>query len=322
MRRSLRWLLAAAASTLLACPALAGPGERGSLLVLPYLVGTSTTTLHVSNTSGTTDYSVLLQFIDGDPGGDWRLTDFRCPLLRSESLRVVLSDSGGGISLLEFDCGGQSFQNLVPTTRGFVWVRLEDASTQTPTSDDVLMGNAVVDRAFTSFSVEAIAFQKGSGTNDGDAIYRFDGVEYRPPPRELLGSFRAVSSSRGTRAILAVIDGQAGVPQLAEADILLSEQDGTVYSISYAFDCFADVPLEDIDPRFSSGVLGSPTGSFRIRSVPRSSDGKTVAIVGWLVEERKFIGLAAPFASGRPMVWSHEPFVPSGGDPAPSFEGF
>jgi len=319
-----RWLppLLAAAFTLTALPALAGPGDRGSLLAMPYLAGSQqSTTLHVSNTGGT-DYAVLLQFVSGNPGDDWIETNFRCPLLANATLRISLAAFGAGTSRLDIECGELMQSVVIATTRGLVWVRLENPGGFVPTSDDVLIGNAVIQESLSTYSLEAIAFQKGSGANSGDTIYTFDGVEYTAPPNELLGSFRAVTSTRGTRALLAVIDGRAGLAQPAQVDMLIYAQDSTEFSASYSFDCFADVPLEDISLRFVDGFLGSPIGSFRMVSAPRSQDGKKVAIIGWLVEERLFTGIAAPFASGRAMVWSEEPFVQVGGNPAPAYDGF
>ena len=60
-------------------------------------------------------------------------------------------------------------------------------------SNDVLFGDAVVVdfAAGQAYSFEAIGFQAGQGSNDGDKVYHFDNVEYSKFPAVLATNFIA-----------------------------------------------------------------------------------------------------------------------------------
>lgn len=327
--RNPNWALIALAFAVLAQPAAAGPGDLGSALALPYFTGDEPvrTTIKVSNTSSTDDYWAKLLFIDGEGTGGWRGTDFDCPLIGNSSMVVELTASGTADTRIETVCGEAMFTYVLPGQRGLLWVALEEGD-RTTVSADILTGSAVVTNELegTTYALEAAAFAKGTGPNDGDHDYELDGIEYERPPATLSATVRSESSDVRTRAIFAVVDGRVNIPQPARIDLIVFDRDRTPYSASYSFDCLANVLMTDVSPLFNEFLLG-PIGHVQFSSQPRSSDGKRVGIVGWLVEEVRAGGSVEPggptmppggrAASGRAMRWTGGAFVGN-----PVLEGF
>jgi len=329
-------LLLALAAALVTHPAWAGPGDRGSLLAFPLLSSDDLSTAISISSTAAVDYRVKLLFISGEPGDDWDAVDFNCPIDASASIRLSFGPFGSDFSQVDIECSGLTQSVVIAWRSGLLWAALENATSFETVSDDVLTGSAVVSDAAvgTTAALEAVAFRKGSGSNDGDRSYELDGVEYETPPSTLAASVRGASSGLTSRAIFAVVDGRvnfsAAVP--AEARITWVDAAGVAYNAIYGFDCFANVALSDIDPRFDAGVMGAYADVRFPPAVvlaPPPDDTKRTAFIGWILEEiaagtALVAGgptTAGASANGRAMRWANEPWVPPAGDPFPTLVG-
>jgi hypothetical protein len=100
---------------------------------------------------------------------------------------------------------------------------------------------------------------RGRQTDAGDAL----GNEWLGTP---LVDFRAVKGSRGGVLTLADLDAApngSNAPRTVDIE-LRGEAGGAPVATSFAFTCFARVPLDEIDPAFLEKNLGSERGWLRI----------------------------------------------------------
>jgi hypothetical protein len=108
--------------------------------------------------------------------------------------QFVVYPNGNNLRIESLD-GPFSF--AVPAQLGFMVVTVEDASSTSPATigSNYLLGSEVVvnyDLGY-AYSVDALPFQ--GGINDGDRVYRFDGVEYASLPRRVAVEFTAPDGS-------------------------------------------------------------------------------------------------------------------------------
>jgi hypothetical protein len=119
-----------------------------------------------------------------------------------------------------------------------------------------------------AYSVSAIHIQDGYGRNDGDRQYRFDGEEYAAFPAALTTNFVSPTfDGISANLILFTLDGKTndGVPIEFAVTGDVFDDDENPTSGGEKFDCFANVPLQDV---FSANVFrefsGSPVGHMEL----------------------------------------------------------
>jgi hypothetical protein len=258
---------------------------------------------------------LLVDVISGDPPpqtDQCRSSSFQCDALAGGVTSFVLNPLAGAGSELVVECadlasGGTLSQSRnVSADNGILFVSVADPGTGAVVSEDVIFGTAlIVDFARgQSFSLQAIAFQAGSGLNDGDKVYRFDGAEYARFPGVVASNFLAPTATVNAELILFTLDLSAGAspPPRVRLGGLAFDDDEEFFDFAYQFDCFDVVALDAIDPSFafdgSGGGLGSIAGHLSFSSQPGASandihdvafgDGNSVRrrpVHGWIVQE-------------------------------------
>jgi hypothetical protein len=175
-------------------------------------------------------------------------------------------------------------------------------------SEDVLFGDAViVDFAFGhASSFDAIGFQAGAGSNDGNKVYLFDNSEYAAFPAVLTTNFLAHTGGIFADLFLFTLDGATGnlpVPRVRLSGLGYND-DEEFFDFQWEFDCLDIVPLVDLDPnfRFTFGPLGlgSMSGHLQLVSQPIATandshdaehgDGNHVrrrGVHGWILQAVK-----------------------------------
>jgi hypothetical protein len=226
-------------------------------------------------------------------------------------------------------------------------------------SQDVLFGDAIVvdEDAGQAYSFDAIGFQAGQGENDGDRVYRFDGLEYSAFPRGLASNFLAPGADVGgnhvqAELILFTLDlttDSLPLPRVVIGAFTYND-DEEYRDWSHEFDCFEIAALGDIyqsnnyhGPSSPLG-LGSVSGHLEMYSQASTTaldphdlefgndDGiRNRGFHGWLVQNATGVVLAGdqptpaapsvsvtnPSAWGRPLAASLTELVPNLGDVGP-----
>jgi hypothetical protein len=223
---------------------------------------------------------------DGPPvksdGDNWQSLSFECELTGRETATFVFMppaadrnnpDDNGDVGLLSSelyvecsdgaDTAGDPKALNVRAEVGILFVAAADPATGAVISEDVLFGDAViVDFAFGhASSFDAIGFQAGSGTNDGNKLYRFDNSEYAAFPAVLATNFIAPATGIDAEIFLFTLDGATGnlpVPRVRLGGLGYND-DEEFFDFQWEFDCLDIVLLEDLDPNFLF-VPGSPLG--------------------------------------------------------------
>jgi hypothetical protein len=307
---------------------------------------------------------LLVDVISGDPPpqtDQCRSTSFACDLAAGAVATFVVSPLAGPGSELAVECadldsGGTVSQSRnVSADNGILFVAVADPNTGQTISEDVVFGTAMLVDFVRgqSFSMQAIAFQAGSGQNDGDKVYRFDGEEYARFPGVVATNFLAPTAAVNAELILFTLDATAGAspPPRVRLGGLAFNDDEEFFDFAHQFDCFDVVALDAIDPNFafsaSGSGLGSIAGHLSFSSQPGSSandvhdvafgDGNSVRrrpVHGWIVQDVAGTLLPAgqpvpgapgqtalmPALWGRPLVQGRTALAPFLRDLSPALD--
>ncbi|MCP5043220.1 MAG: hypothetical protein GY944_19510, partial [bacterium] len=259
-----------------------------TLIVTDARSQTYTSTI-VTNTSATDEIVLAAEVISGDPNDNWTGQSFRCPMSPGETTQFVFSPYGDG-STLTYECSKLGANEFSPpgdlslektmdvnAAKGIMFLSIEGASFPNPTlSKNVLEGKSVVlnYKDGKAYEVGAVPFQAvNPGAQDYDTAYEFDGREYARFPESLTASFHApVAGLIKATLILFTLDGRLSSHHTpnAEAVVYFFNDDEEFHNTSLYFDCFAMLPLEEIDSRFLKDNLGSQVGHLQI--IPQSVD--------------------------------------------------
>ena len=323
------------ASSALALPIIIGDHDgnplkdtRGDVVIKQ----ASAVTLATVTNASSSDVLLKVDMISGDvdDGDTWQSTSFECELTGRETTTFLFTriptgflgkDSVPGNSRLYVECSDDGDPEGAPTAlftgvqNGILFIAVADAETGEVKSEDVLIGDAVVIDTFRgqAYSFNAIGFQAGQGQNDGDKVYRFDGQEYAQFPAVLATNFiapglgdRIADPDRDVQAelILFTLDGTVGnlpVPRVKIGGYAYND-DEVAIDLSYEFDCFDVVALDDINANIaydndSAVGLGSPVGHLELVPQPiaagfdahdaeygDSNGSRKRAVHGWLVQ--------------------------------------
>jgi hypothetical protein len=217
---------------------------------------------------------LLVDVISGDPPpqtDQCRSTSFACDLAAGGVATFVFDPLAGAGSELVVECadldsgGSVSLSRNVSADNGILFVGAADPDTGEALSEDVIFGTAMIVDFVRgqSFSMQAIAFQAGSGQNDGDKVYRFDGQEYARFPGVVATNFMAPTATVNAELILFTLDAAAGSTPAPRVRIggLAFNDDEEFFDFGHQFDCFDIVALDAIDPNFAFSASGSGLGS-------------------------------------------------------------
>jgi hypothetical protein len=245
-------------------------------------------------------YPVLLRVdvISGDPtgsnGGDrWQSDSFDCLLTGRETTTFLFVGDGDGSRVYvecstPFGAGGLLADNKLLGLRaknGVMFVAAASPGTGTAISEDLLFGDAVVVDLVQgqAYSFSAIPFQAGSGFNDGNKVYKFDGQEYARFPSVLATNFiapdKALPSARiNAELILFTLDGTTGNPTAPRVSVagLGYNDDEVPFDFQWEFDCFDIVALQDMSANFAQDFLGSLSGHLQLVPQPVGTPGTDV----------------------------------------------
>jgi len=195
-----------------------------------------------------------------------------------------------------------------------------------------------------AYSFGAIAFQGGTGANDGNKIFRFDGQEYARWPSTVATNFLVAVPNGGPPGFLAelilfTLDGKTGNPVLPRVSVsgLAFDDDENAFDFSHVFDCFDIVSLDDLSANFALLFPNSPSGHLLL--VPQQvgtgspndvhdqgfGDGNGVRrrpVHGWIAQTIPAnLGVAPqPLAWGRPLAQGRGALVPFLADGDPVFD--
>jgi hypothetical protein len=238
--------------------------EVGALLVYPIIVGVEGQETFVTVTNaGTWPVVAHVSYVNGDPtpiseggAGYCYECDFELPLSGNDTETLVVTNSGGGISIesedstLSFSC---------PYPYGMIVITLEDGNGNVLT-DNLLLGEEVVVDYVNgyAYSIPALSFQ-GKNGGDGDYVLEFDDTEYAKMPRIVASNFLApTEDAPGTTADLAVftLGFERQYPPLTDCSVTGYDADENPFSSSFQFGCWTTKALCDISPEFCYPNLG------------------------------------------------------------------
>jgi hypothetical protein len=255
----------------------------------------------ITITNGKSDPIILkVDMISGDVndpetgGNNWQSTSFDCPLTGRETTTFVFKKFNSGAAVYvecsdldNNDPEGAPKALFTNFKNGILFVAVADPSTGV-ISEDIIFGDAIVVDISDgeAFSFGAIPFQAGSGLNDGDKVYRFDGDEYVKFPAVLATNFLAptnLDEALGeirAELILFTLDGTVGnipTPRVKIGGFAYND-DEMPFDFSYEFDCFDIVALEEINANFifdpdSVLGLGSMSGHIEMTAQIIASTG-------------------------------------------------
>jgi hypothetical protein len=308
-------------------------GSRGSALIDD---DTAVTLDTVTNGRST---SVLLRVdvISGDPADArssdrWQSDSFDCLLKAHQTATFVFTPDGAG-SMMQVTCAtplaasGPFADNKLLGLRaanGILFVAAADPATGKTISQDVLFGGAVVVDIMRGqvFRLSAIPFQAGTGHNDGNKVYSFDGQEYARFPAVLATNFIAPDPQRiHAELILFTLDGTTAnsqAPRVALAGLGYND-DEAQFDFQWEFDCFDIVQFEDMSPNFTQDVLGSLSGHLQLVAQPVGTPGTDLhdaqfgdgnnsrrrSVHGWIIQS---------VVAGAPVVLPKQPTLNQGGE--------
>lgn len=234
--------------------------NTAALLVLPILADDEYTFASVTNVS-TSGWTLRLYLLDDA----WTSHSFSCDVTAAETTLFTFAPAAPGLNF-SYECGGVDLTQFVAMTRGVFVVALENALGETTNQSAIVGHGTVVDFGQGwSYSIDAIPFRGLNPMAPGiaDKDYVFDNNEYSMFPATLSTPFIAPTSG-GISAdlVLFTLDGRMSVAPgpVAQLDILFYDDEETPTSAYYTFDCFAVVPLQDINPNFLRMLLGSDVG--------------------------------------------------------------
>lgn len=293
--------------------------------------------------------------ISGDPGvpqagGDlWGSDSFNCLLTGRETATFLFVPNAAG-SILYVECSrdfGPGIRALnvgVGGQNGILWVAAADPATWSTLSSDILFGDAVVADVATgqAYSVGAIPFQAGTGANDGDQVFRFDGLEYARWPGVVATNFVVPHANGGPGAMVAelilfTLDGNLGNPTLPRVSLagIAFDDDEMPFDFSHAFDCFDIVDFSSLSPNFALIAPGSNGGHLQLFPRQVASQGNDVhdagfgdgnnirrrPVHGWIVQAAPNVGTPpGPVAWARPLGQGRGSLVPFLQDDDPAFD--
>ena len=344
------------------------PSTLGSVLVLPWETDRVTQSkLTIGTITNVSDEPITLHLVILDE--TWDATNFDCPLTPSETTYFIFSfDDNRGTSRVETECSrlglagpnpGLTSDPVTRTLRGdrgimFVSVECQKGIDNCPGGTlglrtrgiNALLGDATIidfGQGY-AYGVNAIHIQTGSGTNNEDRRYDFDGLEYAAFPSELATTFISPSDTGiAAKLILFTLDGKVNDSQPIEFAVAGNayDDDENPTEGSEIFDCYANVGIEEI---FGLNVLREESGSvvghlelsvsevagqvdFNETDVSEGGTGdgdrnRRRPVHGWLVQ---FIAQGADDGDGGPLfldsgawgrtlVQGNSPLMPSGTD--------
>ena len=342
----------AVAATALAATMVAGAANAqsqlklnqvGAALALPLIAGEGQITYNTVTNVGADDRNLHFNVISGE---GWEVTDFDCPVTASETVLITWASPAPGQATLILECnyGGQAPGKFVSRffnwTEGIVFIATEtheckDGSCTTNSND--LFGDFVVVNGAqgSAYSAGAVPFQGKDPLAGGvaDRDYKFDNAEYAMFPATLATNFIAPGANPEVQAqvtadlILFTLDGRANIGSQAALDIVFFDDEETPTSAHYEFDCFAVVQLEEINPNFNAGFLGSESGHLYMTVIDADQNSnvhdnkfgngngiRVVGVHGWIVQSINGSPFARTLAQGM---------VPQDldGDDVPTFDG-
>ena len=235
--------------------------------------------------------------ISGDPtgplGGDrWQSDSFDCLLTGYETTTFLVVPAAASSTIFvecsnAFATTGPLADNKflgVRAANGVLWIAAADPFTGNTISEDVIFGDAVVVDVVLgqAYGFGAIPFQAGTGFNNGNKIYRFDGQEYASWPAVVATNFIAPDLPTPQRInaelILFTLDGTTGNPTAPR--VALAGQgyndDEVPFDFQWEFDCFDIVSITDMSVNFAQGFLGSLSGHLQLVPQPVGTGGNDV----------------------------------------------
>ncbi len=280
---------------------------------------------------------LLIDVISGDPppqGDGWSSTSFQCGIEERGTVELTFLPSGDGATV-SGECAAVGnvqggFRSwFVQAANGIAVVAVANEE-GVVVSEDVLVGGVTIvdDIAEEAFSLAAIPFQAGTGQNDGNKVYHFDGLEYERFPSVLATNFLAPTADVDAELILFTLDGTVGSPPRVKIGGFAYDDDEQYFDWTYQFDCFDIVALEELDVNFAytggASGLGSIAGHLEIVTQP-VANGLDVhdaaygdanftrrrGVHGWIVQEADGVflpgGQPTPrtgmFATGGDARW-------------------
>jgi len=305
-----------------------------AVLALPYLAdGGAETYAKISrdDPSSGAPYVLRIVALDGDVGSDFAGQSLACRLDPLDSTQVRVRGVGGGAAEMSADCrpqGGGAKATLtrpISGERGALFVALEDPATGLTVSVDAIAGEATLFDfgAGSSWSTDAIGFRAGTGPNDGDRTYRFDGTEYELSRAGAVVDIEAATADVDPKLVLFVPDGTSGDGgPLASLAIFATNADAMVHNASYDFSGFEVVRLADIDPNLADPFFGTATGQleYTVTVVNRTTDGhdswpsigngdqlRRAPVLAWVLRDAV---LGSDAASGAKRTVPADAFLP------------
>jgi len=189
-----------------------------------------------------------------------------------------------------------------PCARGFLIVWVVDQQNR-PIKYDGLIGNAVVrEQTNSAVGYNAVGIQAGLllpvraptdrhfGPGGFNGRLDFNGIEYMPVAGKIFGTVRYPRPSDATqpplddtRLILLTLDVAAGQPnQPTSVGLDFFKADETLSSDSVDFVCWTRVRLTDINPNFTSAVMGRKG---QVESTSALQAGRSVTLMGLVQTE-------------------------------------
>lgn len=333
------------------CPPFNPPGPEGALVVVPLLTGgagriaddAATTFATFTNAQGT-PLRLAVEVISGDPGEAWRSASFVCDLVGGATATFTMEPAGAG-SRITAECQDLNLFGFPKTVvviaeaeNGIVLAAAMNPATGTVVGQDRIIAEAtVVDfGAGEAFVLPAVRV-RGRPLNDGNQIYRFDGLEYSRLPAGVRESVVLPGPGESVELVLFTLDGTPGrtpPPRVALGGLgkrfgfdLLGQPTVDLFDFSHVFDCFDVVDLLAL-----SGGFAGPAGtdaSLQLTAKPVSPPGLDVhdviygdgtgsrrrPVLGWIVERRALGTVGGLLGQLTNRV------VPFGADDQPTFDG-
>jgi len=298
-------------------------GPEGALVALPVLTGgvgriadDQGTTLQTFTNVLTVPLRLLIEVVSGDPGEAWASDSFTCDLVGGASVAFLIVPNGAG-SILTGDCFDLGFFGQPdPVTvsaraaNGILVAAAADPTTNLAIPQNAILADAVVvDVALgNAFTLPAVRVRAGF-VNDGNQVYRFDGLEYPRLPAGIDTTVRSPAAGDYTELVLFTLDGTpgqlppprvatSGIGQFSQQILPFGPPEILTFDFSLAFDCFTVVDLLSL----SSGFAGFPgtDGVLQLTAQAVSTagfdahdaafgDGNSVRrrpVLGWAVERR------------------------------------
>ena len=290
-----------------------------------------------------------IEVISGDPngpaGGDqWQSDSFNCLLTGRETVTFLVTPNPGPSpgSIIYGECtnsngvGNNNVFFAAKAANGIFWAAAADPlpGTVPPfvVSQDILLADAVVIDTATgkAFSFGAIPFQAGTGANNGDMIYKFDGLEYRKWPATVATNFIAssdVGSNTNIRGelVLFTLDGSTTAlapPRVSMAGLCFND-DEVSFDFSHTFDCFDVIAISDMSANCSQPFLGSLSGHLILMPQQVGTGGndshdatfgdgnnfRRRPVHGWIVQD--IVGPGVAVLAGQPTALPAPPGQPN-----------